>query len=195
MALTLKFNLSDIMQQGFTDGQRRVLTPSISSTGIKVQFARRAIEAILERTNQGKDKNNKSFKPYSTRYKKSREFKIYGKTSRVNLKLSGEMQASIHPGRSSGQTVTIAITDPEQVGKARGHINGSGPLPVRDFWGLSMKDQVSILKEIFRVENAAARFEALEEGLQDVLREAAIGAGIDQTATSVSVDVPSGEAL
>jgi len=167
MALTLKFNLADVMEQGFTDAQRRVLTPAISSRGIKVQFARRAIAQILIRTNKGKDKNDKGFTQYSKSYKDSRAFKIAGKSSRVNLKLSGEMQASIHPGRSTGPSVTIAITDPEQVGKARGHINGSGPLPVRDFWGLKMKDQVSILKEIFRVENAAARFRALEEGLED----------------------------
>lgn len=167
MALTLRFNLADVMEQGFNDAQRRALTPAISSTAIKTQFARRAIDAILTRTEAGRDKNSRSFRPYSKVYKQSRAFKVAGKSSRVNLRLSGEMHASIHPGRQTAQTVMIAITDREQEQKARGHINGSGPLPVRDFWGLKMDAQVKILKEIFRVSNAAEKFEALEEGLED----------------------------
>lgn len=163
MALTMKLNLANVLESQFTTDQRKTLTPLINSATIKQEFGRRVIDRILERTNSGRDKRNNKFVPYSKAYKQSLNFKIFGKTSRVNLRLSGEMQASIGVFALQPNSVTIAIQDTEQVNKARGHVNGSGNLPVRDFWGISVEDQGKILKDIFRNQNAEEDLKLLEE--------------------------------
>lgn len=163
MALKLSFNLSDILERSFSNAQRRALSGKVKDPAIKREFGRRAIEKILERTNDGKDKNNRSFKGYSEAYLKSDNFKIFGKSkSTVNLKLSGEMQASIGVLSTGANTVTIGIEDEEQVNKARGHINGANNLPVRDFWGLSEDEESEILKDIMRNETASEDISLIE---------------------------------
>lgn len=163
MALKLKFDLSSVLEEGFDEDQRRALTPAINQDSIKREFAQQCIDRILERTNRGIDKNGDSFPGYSKAYKNSRAFEVYGKDSTVNLKLSGAMQASIGILSTGTRSVTIAIDGGLEEDKARGHINGANYLPVRDFWGLPMDDQVEILKGILREENAQETFELLQE--------------------------------
>lgn len=163
MALKLSFNLSEILERSFSSKQRRALSGKVKDPAIKREFGRRAIERILERTNDGKDKNNRDFKKYSEAYLKSDNFSIFGKSpTTVNLKLSGEMHASIGVLSTTANTVTIGIEDSEQVNKARGHINGANHLPVRDFWGLSNEEESEILKDILRNESASEDISLIE---------------------------------
>ena len=161
MALTLKLDLADVLEKGFSVEQRKTLTPLISRESVKREFAKGVLNKMLERTNRGIDKRGIPFKAYSKAYKESRSFKIFGKrANRVNLKLTGGMQASIvgRPAEKTKVALVIPIGTAER--KARGHINGSGPLPVRDFWGVPMDDQVKVLKDVLK--DSGARSDLLD---------------------------------
>lgn len=106
-------------------------------------IAQEVVDFIVERTLSGKDKDNINFKPYSKSYVKSLDFKIAGKSaSNVNLKLSGDMLASLKPltHRSGSITVGYEAGD-ENNGKAEGNIKGTygnkkQVAPKRDFLGI-----------------------------------------------------------
>ena len=164
----LTFDLTEVIQR-FSRPQRIALTPQLNSRALKQEFGNRAIEAILERTNKGKDVKGNTFQKYSDAYKQSDDFQIFGKTARpVNLKLSGEMQASIIVLPSAGTTVKIGITGDLQNAKARRHNFGLKKMPRREFWGLSIDDQEKILKDIFRRNNAVERLEDLQDALNSL---------------------------
>lgn len=158
MALKLRFNLADVMLAGFSDAQRRKLTPEIHKTRIKNEFGKRAIQAIVDRTRSGKDKDGtsiKSYAPYSKAYRQSAVFKRQKRRGQtiVDLDLFGDMLNSVKVFTQTKNTVTIAIEDGEQEIKAKAHISGTSKLPSRDFWGLDMDAQVKILKSVFRDSN------------------------------------------
>lgn len=171
-SLKLSFNLQEILKETEkSKAKRRALSPFIKQDQIKREFGRRAIDAIQERTLAGRDKRNRPMKKYSKAYKESFVFKLHGKKDKPNLKLTGEMQAAMNVLKTTVSGVTIGIPEGEQEQKARGHINGSGHLPVRDFWGLSKADQNKILKSVIRDFN-------LREGatqLLDAIESLAIG--------------------
>lgn len=124
---------------------------TLSNDQIKREFGKRCIDSIIDRTLEGIDKNGSNFKGYSKAYKNSDTFKIYGKSpSQVNLKLTGEMQAAIDVTEINSRSIVLGFIDQEQNDKAHGHVHGANYLPVRDFWGISEKDQISILKETIR---------------------------------------------
>lgn len=108
-------------------------------------MASRIVSKIEERTLDNIDKRDQEFKEYSASYKKSLVYKIYGKTSTVNLRLTGEMLASMK-GVVDGYVITVKFRDEENAAKAHGHINGGGNLPVRDFLGLPE----DVLKQIMK---------------------------------------------
>ena len=110
------------------------------------------IDRILERTGRGQDKNNNPFPGYSESYKKSLDFKLAGKSGRVNLELSGEMLNSIEVldiDKDGEITIGIDAADDFNNAKAEGNIKGSyGGSPsaskARDFMGISRKDLKAI---------------------------------------------------
>ena len=141
--------------------------PFISQPNIKREFGFRAAEEIIKRTRKGLDKNGidfRSYAPYSKAYKESDDFAIYSKTSRVNLKQTGEMHASMRVLSIDPKGVTIGIDSNTQAPKALGHIHGTKTkkgkthLPRRDFFGLEQKDQMKILKDIIRNRVQVERF-------------------------------------
>jgi phage gpG-like protein len=88
---------------------------------------------------------------YSKTYVKSEAFQAYGKSpGTVNLKLTGSMRADIDVVGTSATSVTIGFVDEESEQKALGHINGSGNLPVRNFWGLPKKDEQQLMKDVIK---------------------------------------------
>jgi len=157
----LEFDLVDLLSD-YPRAKRVALAQFIKQDNIKREFGNRAIDRIKERTLAGKDKNNTTFagakgKPrgrYSDMYKQSLEYAVYGKTDKVNMKLTGQMQASINVTRTTPSGVRIGFISGTQRQKAKGHVMGSGPLPVRDFWGLSKGEQKKILNEVIRDFNA-----------------------------------------
>lgn len=147
MATKFRINLREVLNSGdFSAKQRRALKRAIKDNAFKREFAERVVDEINARTERGIDKNGNFFKPYSKAYKDSKVFAIYGKSSRVNLKLTGEMRASIRTSAVSSSTVTIDLASEEQRVKANRHIMGDG-VPVRDFMGLPMPELTRILKE------------------------------------------------
>jgi len=117
-------------------------------------IAERVIDRIIKRTQDGKDVNGDKFAKYSKAYKQSLEFKIAGKTNKVNLTLTESMLNSIEKlaDRSGSITVGIPADDTENNGKAEGNQKGTYGkkrqiAPKRQFLGISDKELNSILKE------------------------------------------------
>ena len=110
------------------------------------------IERIVNRTDQGVDKDGKKFAKYSTSYKDSLDFKIAGKGP-VNLQLSGDMLAAIEVLDLTSRSAVIGFEKgSDENAKADGNIRGTygNPTPIkgkaRDFLGISEKDLLKIIK-------------------------------------------------
>lgn len=113
-------------------------------------------EAILEfirlRTQEkGRDKNNRAFASYSKEYKESLDFKNAGKSSKVDLTLTGDMMATMDILKTAPDKIKIGFktSDPE-AGRAEGNILGTygNKTPVqrpRDFLGITRTDLNTIL--------------------------------------------------
>jgi len=187
VALKLKLSLASVLANNFSDQQRIALAPIIRSNAVKNEFAQRCIDRIIERTNSGVDKRGDSFVGYSSAYKKSREFLIYGKSSGdVNLKLTGAMQASIGIIATDSTSVTIGIDGGLAEDKARGHIKGANYLPVRDFWGLPEEDQAAILKEVVSLQNAEESLSVLQDLVGSVNLTALLEGGASTQTNALS---------
>ena len=156
---------------------RRALRSKLTDVSVKRAFALNAIELITKRTLAGKDVNGECFAKYSKGYKESAEFKIYGKSAtKVNLKLTGEMLASMVSKPKAGTSIVLEFIDADNNNKAHGHTFGGGvknSLPIRDFFNLTSDEENDLLTDILKESsieqdvNALADFFAL--ALDDLL--------------------------
>lgn len=111
------------------------------------------INFIRERSQKGRDKNNKAFHPYSKSYKNSLDFQIAGKSSRVDLRLSGDMLAALDLLKASKGKLTIGYEAGDSINdRVEGNRLGSyGGKPnrklARDFLGISRDDLKKILRK------------------------------------------------
>jgi hypothetical protein len=124
----------------------------------KDEVADLIIERIVDRTQQGKDKNNRQWSGkaarYSDSYKDSLDFKIAGKSpGKVDLQLSGDMLAALSVLDKTRRSVTIGFEPgSEENAKADGNIRGtygqSKPIPgkARDFLGITDRELDNIIK-------------------------------------------------
>lgn len=118
----------------------------------RVALAVEIIDQIIERSKSGKDKKGKNFAGYSDGYTSSFDFKLAGKSKKVDLTLSGEMLNGMTLlGHSSGSlTIGYEKDDDLNNAKAEGNIKGTygqkKPIKgkARDFLGISNSE----LKEI-----------------------------------------------
>jgi len=117
-------------------------------------IAQEVIEFIRDRTSKGKDKNNQSFKGYSKGYKSSLDFKLGGKSSKVNLRLTNEMMSELDLISHKNGSLLIGYdkADSDLNGKVEGNRLGTygNKRPVtrgRDFLGIAKKDLDKILKK------------------------------------------------
>jgi hypothetical protein len=130
------------------------LPTPITDLDKREELADLIIERIVERTDQGKDKDGNAFAKYSKAYKDSLDFKNAGKGSTPNLQLSGDMLAAIKVLESTKNYITVGFEKGStENGKADGNIRGTygNPSPVgpkRDFLGISEKDLVKFVKFI-----------------------------------------------
>jgi len=116
-------------------------------------LGREIIDFIVNRTQSGLDKNNRPFKGYSDAYVDSVEFKAAGKSSTVNLSLTGDMLAELSLLRHAPGTITIGYengTDENQqaewmVDPQRNRATGK-TRPKRDFLGIAQKDLDVLVK-------------------------------------------------
>jgi hypothetical protein len=126
------------------------MDPTLSNDYLQ-RVGREIIRTILERTAKGLDKDRVLFPFYSKEYKESDDFKLTGKSSTVNLRLSNDMLSDLSILDVRKGEIVIGFEDGEQRAKAHGHItgaNGTGRLPVRNFLGISDKEMASIMRKI-----------------------------------------------
>lgn len=125
-----EIDLIKVLERALADKPRAVrskLRALMNSPLFKQKYGENVIDEIEKRTLKKRvDKNNVKFKaPYSRAYQKSLEFKVYGKSPlKVNLRLTGEMLASMKVGKSGDRTVKILMADNHNNSKAHGHIHG-----------------------------------------------------------------------
>lgn len=115
-------------------------------------IAGEVIDFILKRTKAGVDVNGQQFQKYSKKYMKSRDFRIGGKSGKVDLTLSGDMLSAVDLLSHKKGTLLIGIPqgDHENNAKATGNQEGTygNPRPVtkpRRFLGIQKKDVSAIL--------------------------------------------------
>lgn len=148
---------------------------------IREAFLQTVIDRIVERTQSGRDVTGKIFsEKYSTAYKNSLPFKVYGKTNKVNMTLTGDMIQSIDKIDESRDTATIGITGEQNILKAFAHITGfeghphlDGKVGKRDFFGITQKEIDKIVDK-FKPEtdkSARANDEKLIEKILNVLSD------------------------
>lgn len=119
----------------------------------RIELADRILEFIRSRTEKGKDKKNKSFAGYSDSYKNSLDFKIAGKSSKVDLTLSGDMLIEMDLlSQKKGQLLIGFENGSEENARADGNITGSyggsaNPKKARDFLGITKKDLIAVQKK------------------------------------------------
>lgn len=112
----------------------------------RILFADLIIQEIKKRTDQGIDKDGNSFPSYSKSYRDSDSFKIAGKSSSVDLILTGELMGSLEMIEESDGYVVVGYDPSTQVADvAEGNIIGSygkpsgNPSKARNFLGLPEK--------------------------------------------------------
>lgn len=123
------------------------------STEEREAIAIRVIDQIVKRTKDGRDKNGKAFAGYSKDYKNSAAFKTAGKSSTVDLTLSGDMLDSIQILKNASGKVEIGFErGSTENGKADGNIRGTYGQdkkvgPAREFLGISSRELRDILSD------------------------------------------------
>jgi hypothetical protein len=109
------------------------------------------IEFMVDRTMSGKDKNGKGFPKYSKSYTESLDFQNAGKSSKVDLQLSGDMLAALTLLEHEDGKLLIGYEDgADEEGRAEGNILGSyGGEPnkkkARDFLGIKERNLKRII--------------------------------------------------
>jgi hypothetical protein len=118
-------------------------------------IAEEILNFIVERTKKGKGMDGSSFPAYSSAYKNSDAFKLGGKTSKVNLTLSGEMLDSIEVIKARNGKLSFGYSDKNDMsGRAEGNITGSYGKPqgdsskARRFLDISPKEIAKICNSI-----------------------------------------------
>ena len=109
--------------------------------------------------------------PYSKEYASSLDLKAAGKSkSEVNMKLSGDMMASIDILEVNGAKIKIGIDDGSQAPKAYGHQTGFKGHPTlessknkREFFGVTKEEIKKYILDEFKDDIKAKRSTSTEE--------------------------------
>lgn len=123
--------------------------------GLKQAIGQAIIDKIIERTNQGKGiefsgdtaRTVKLKSPYSDKYADSLKFKAAGKDQNdVNMRLTGDMLASVDVLSVGINTITIGIADDKEKLKAFNHITGD-TVPKRPWFGIGKQELLEIKRD------------------------------------------------
>jgi hypothetical protein len=138
--------------QGRSAKEKDQLRATLADPVFRNAFGKMVIDEIITRTEGGFDRYGEKFAAYSKSYRNSDIFKIYGKSSKVNLTLTGEMLSSLKSG-GEGETITVELIGDENKAKAHGHKYGirtkSGKRVKRDFLGLPDEELAAIMEQAF----------------------------------------------
>lgn len=131
------------------------------------------IEYMEERVDKGIGKGGvKPLKsPYSKEYVDSLDFKAAGKSkNNINMKLSGDMMASVDILKTDGAKITIGIDDDLQAAKAYGHMTDFKGHPTldglgnkREFFGVTSKELKDHVLSEFKGEIKAKKVTSSDE--------------------------------
>lgn len=117
--------------------------------------AEEILNFIVERTKKGYGSDGEKFPGYSPLYKASDAFKLGGKSSKVDLTLSGEMLDSLEVLEAKrGKIVFGFAKDSDMNGRADGNCRGSygtskdDPSKARNFMELSGKELAKIIRSL-----------------------------------------------
>lgn len=132
----------------------RIQIPVSYGPSERVAIAQDVIDFIRQRTEAGKDRFGDSFPGYSKAYKGSLEFKIAGKSSHVNLRLSGDMMTALGIlGENPGEIKIGFDKGSDENARADGNIRGTYGTKIedaskaRDFLGVTKTELKQILRQ------------------------------------------------
>lgn len=141
------------------------------------------IEKITERTESGVDKNGNAFKPYSKSYTDSLQFKAFGKSSNVDLTLTGDMLAGMTITSQDEAQITLGWEDPTLNTRAFAHITGYEGHPTikngpkRDFFGVTKEELLAVKEEFSDIVDSLLEFKmAARSSGEEEFRRAAVSA-------------------
>ena len=112
------------------------------------------IDFIQDRTAKGQDINNGKFASYSKEYKDSEEFKIARKSSTVNLRLTGDMMASIEILSDGSGFIELGYEAGSDENDRAKWVSDFDNGPSRDFLGMNEVDKNQVVSS-FRETNPA----------------------------------------
>lgn len=129
-----------------------------------LKIGQKIIDYMEERVADGMGFNRSKLKsPYSSSYADSLVFKAAGKSkNQVNMRLSGDMMASIDILETDGAKIKIGIDDDSQAPKAYNHQTGD-TLPKREFFGVSNSELKNYIINEFKDEIKAKKVTSAEE--------------------------------
>lgn len=115
----------------------------------KKAFVQKAIDLMIERSQSGRDREGRSFFPYSEKYADRKGVS----PNDVDMTLFGDMLLSIN-SESTRDKVTIKIDDSDEAIKAYAHMKGfpghktikNGP--VREFFGITDDEARKLIKDL-----------------------------------------------
>lgn len=146
--MKLKLTESEVSQ---TIDLKEVLGSISAIDTVSEAFSRAIIDHIVERTQSGRDVNGKLFAPYSKSYKESLAFNVLGKSSHVDMTLTGDMLSTIQSERT-GNKIKIFFDGPQNNVKAFAHMTGFKWHPhlegkaKREFFGIKDEELRKIAK-------------------------------------------------
>lgn len=158
----LTLNEQEVSQQ--IDLNKLVGSDISSDEQLVLKIGQKIIDYMEERVDEGLGYNRKKLEPeYSDEYADSLPFKAAGKSKTdVNMKLTGDMMASIDIIEVNGSMITIGIDDPDQAPKAFNHQTGD-TVPKRPFFGVTHKELKEYVLSEFKDEIKAKRTTSAEE--------------------------------
>lgn len=119
------------------------------------RFGDAVIRKIKANLANGLDANGNRMRPYSKEYKQSEQYAAFGKSPTPNLKLTGDLWASMVVKDITPFNVIIGFDDSNEGAKAHGNFTGSYGKPysrpslARQFFGLP-EEQVTEIKNKFK---------------------------------------------
>jgi len=146
---------------------------------LKREIAQAIIDRMVERTERGESAYGGSLGTYSKEYQNSLDFKAFGKSNPVDLKLTGDMLNSVDIIEESGNKITIGFNDDLENAKAYGHQTGmkgsKDPNRLRKprpFFGVGYDEIKKDILSNFRSDLMAIKKEAVLRERDDALLEA-----------------------
>lgn len=132
-----------------------IIPPKDFTPEMRLSLGKQVTEFVRQRSENGLNKNNRPFPKYSKAYENSLDFKNAGKSSQVDLTLSGDMLIDLDVISNRPDKVIIGYKNgTENNAKADGNVRGtygqSSPIrgKARDFMGITQKDLNQLIKDV-----------------------------------------------